>query len=80
MGMKFSAEKNRGWSQLYLSLADWPDRIRECHRSENRMRDQLTFFLCFFSQAFSIRDWLKNQKILTEKQLNDAMNGDAYLS
>jgi hypothetical protein len=74
--MKFSAEKNRGWSQLYLSLADWPDRIRECHRSENRMRDELTFFLCFFSQAFSIRDWLKNQKILTEEQLNHAMNGD----
>jgi hypothetical protein len=62
-----------------LSLADWPDRIRECRRSHNRRRDELTFYLCFFAQAFSIRDWLKKQNILTSSELNAAINGDVAM-
>lgn len=76
MGLGLSAEKSRGWSQIYLSLANWPDRIRECHRNQNRNRDELTFYLCFFSQAFSIRDWIKKQHILSSNELNSAINGD----
>ena len=76
MGLKFSAEKIRGWSRLYLSLADWPDRIRECHRSPNRIRDELTFYLCFFSQAFSLRDWLVKQEILQREFLDAATAGE----
>ncbi len=76
MGLKFSAEKVRGWSQLYLSLADWPDRIRECHRSDNRKRDELTFYLCFFAQAYSIRDWLVKQGVVKSNELDAAILGD----
>ncbi len=73
MGLKFSAEKVRGWSQLYLSLADWPDRIRECHRLQNRERDELTFYLCFFLQSYSIRDWLIKQDIVNRDVLDEAI-------
>ncbi|MBO9712692.1 hypothetical protein [Sphingomonas sp.] len=76
VGLRYSAEKIRGWSHLYLSLADWPDRIRECHRSHNRMRDELTFYLCFFVQAYSVRDWLAKQKILKPNELDAAIQGD----
>jgi hypothetical protein len=76
MGLKFSAEKIRGWSGLYLSLADWPDRIRECHRSPHRLRDELTYYLCFFSQAYSIRDWLVKQRIVKSSDLDLAIRSD----
>lgn len=76
MGLPFSAEKIRGWSQLYLSLADWPDRIRDCLQGPHRRRDELTFYLCFFAQAYSIRDWLAKQKILSPDLLDAAIAGD----
>jgi hypothetical protein len=75
MVRRFSAEKIRGWSQLYLSLADWPDRIRECHRAHNKMRDELTYYLCFFAQAYSIRDWLCKQGILKSHEVDQAIAG-----
>lgn len=76
MGLRYSAEKVKGWSQLYLSLADWPDRIRDVCRSHNRKRDELTFYLCFFAQAYSIRDWLAKQEILGSNELDAAISGD----
>jgi hypothetical protein len=76
MGLRFSADKVRGWSQLYLSLADWPDRIRECHWSENRLRDELTFYLCFFAQAYSLRDWLVKQGVVKSNEIDDAISGE----
>jgi hypothetical protein len=76
MGVKFSAEKRRGWAGLYISLADWPDRIRECNRSANRMRDELTFYLCFFSQAYAIRDWLAKQGIIKSHEIDMAIAGN----
>lgn len=76
MGFRLSAEKILGWSQLYLSLADWPNRIRECHRSGNRVRDELTFYLCFFSQAYSIRDWLRKQGVAGSVVIDAAIAGE----
>ncbi len=76
MGFKFSAEKVRGWSGLYLSLADWPDRIRECHQSPHRLRDELTFYLCFFCQAYSVRDWLSKQQIVKSTEIDSAIRGE----
>ncbi len=76
MGFPNSAEKVRGWSGLYLSLADWPDRIRECHRSPNRLRDELTFYLCFFAQAYSVRDWLVKQGVLKSSEIDEAIGGE----
>jgi hypothetical protein len=76
MGLKLSAERVFGWTQLYLNLADWPDRIRECHRSGNRLRDELTFYLCFFSQAYSIRDWLRKQGVTTTQVIDAAIAGE----
>ena len=75
MGHLNSTEKVKGWLQLYLSLADWPDRIRESHRSHNRMRDELTFYLCFFAQAYSIRDWLDKQGVVKADELDQAIRG-----
>lgn len=79
MGLRHSAEKVRGWSGLYLSLADWPDRIRECHRSPHRMRDELTFYLCFFAQAYSVRDWLVKQGIVRSADIDAAIRGDVAM-
>lgn len=76
MGFKHSAEKFRGWTGLYLSLADWPDRIRECYKSPYRLRDELTFYLCFFSQAYSIRDWLVKQGVARSSDIDAAIRGD----
>lgn len=76
MGFPNSAEKVRGWSGLYLSLADWPDRIRECHNSANRLRDELTFYLCFFAQAYSVRDWLVKQGVLKSNEIDEAISSE----
>lgn len=79
MGFPNSAEKVRGWSGLYLSLADWPDRIRECHSSPQRLRDELTFYLCFFSQAYSIRDWLVKQGVIKSNEVDAAIGRDVSM-
>jgi hypothetical protein len=79
MGLKLSAEKVRGWSGLYLSLADWPDRIRESHGSPHRMRDELTFYLCFFAQAYSVRDWLVKQGLIRSNVLDAAIRGNVSM-
>lgn len=73
MGYRLSAEKVQGWHRLYFSLADWPDRIRETHHSPNRSRDELTYYLCFFSQAYSVRDWLIKQRVMKSEELDSAV-------
>jgi hypothetical protein len=78
VGLKYSAENVRGWSQLYISLADWPDRIRESNRSSNRLRNELTFYLCFFVQAYSVRDWLSKQGILKSAEIDELIR--SYIS
>jgi hypothetical protein len=40
------------------------------------MRDELTFYLCFFAQAYSVRDWIAKQKILNSTEIDAAIAGD----
>jgi hypothetical protein len=76
MSSSLSAEKAEGWSRLYLSLADWPDRIREVHRGDNRDRDELTFYLCFFVQSHSLRDWLIKERIAQPSVIDSHIRTD----
>ena len=39
------------------------------------MRDELTFYLCFFGQSYSIRDWLSKEGILNSSEVDAAIAG-----
>lgn len=75
--MRTSAESSKGWSQIYLSLADWPDRIRQVHRTHNPIRDELTFYLCFFMQGYAVRDWIIKQGMVGASEIDLAFRAMA---
>ena len=70
-----SAESIFGWEQSYLSLPLWADRIREVRHAGNRPRDELDYYMCFFTQCFSLRDWVVKHGIVDACILNDAIDG-----
>lgn len=72
-----SAESIFGWSQSYLSLGKWPDRIREAVSGPNRKRDELEFYMCFFVQAYSLRDWMIKHNVIGKTEI-DALIGDHF--
>jgi hypothetical protein len=53
-----SLESRNGWTDLYYSLGAWPERIMDAKRSGNLERDEMDFYLCFFVQSRSMRDWI----------------------
>lgn len=65
-----SLESRSGWNELYLALGAWPQRIMDAIRMGNRERDEMDFYLCFFVQCHSMRDWLIKSELM-EKQLID---------
>jgi hypothetical protein len=65
-----SLESRNGWNELYLTLGAWPERIMDAMRLGNRERDEMDFYLCFFVQSHSMRDWLIKSGLM-EKQLID---------
>lgn len=69
----YSAESIRGWSQLYLSLGAWPERIREAAQSDHRSRDELEFYLCFFVQCHSLRDWIVRHGVVGQEHVDSAL-------
>ena len=71
-----SAESIHGWSQLYLGLPLWAERIREAVRGSNRDRDELEFYLCFFVQCHSLRDWMIHNNAASKSVIQDAVAGD----
>jgi hypothetical protein len=75
MSSCLSAESVFGWEQSYLSLPIWMDRIRESHRTGNRNRDELDYYMCFFVQCFSLRDWIIQQGIMDAKAINQLIDG-----
>lgn len=40
------------------------------------MRDELTFYLCFFIQAYSVRDWLVKQGVMSQSDIDLAIQSD----
>ena len=70
-----SAESVFGWEQSYLSLPLWMDRIRDVHRSGNRKRDELDFYMCFFTQCFSLRDWMVQHGAIDAAAVNSLIDG-----
>lgn len=43
------------------------------------MRDELTFYLCFFAQSYSIRDWLTKEGILNSSDVDAAIAGSVSM-
>jgi hypothetical protein len=75
MGSYQSAESIFGWEPSYLSLPVWMDRIREAHSSGNRERDELDYYMCFFTQCFSLKDWMVHQGVIDAATINSLFEG-----
>jgi hypothetical protein len=43
------------------------------------MRDELTYYLCFFMQAYAVRDWLTRQSIVKSDEIDAAIAGDLHM-
>ena len=71
----YSAESFFGWEQSYLSLPLWMDRIRDANRSASRMRDELDFYMCFFTQSFYLRDWVVKHGVIDAEAINLLIDG-----
>ena len=71
-----SLESRHGWQDLYLSLGAWPERIMAAVRSGTRERDEIDFYLCFFVQCHSLRDWVVGSGLLNKDDIHDAV--DSY--
>jgi len=67
-----SLESHHGWNDLYLSLGAWPERIAEAVNGSNRERDERDFYLSFFVQCHSLRDWSIKSGTL-DKELIDKL-------
>ncbi len=59
-----SLESHHGWQDLYISLGAWPLRIMEAINQGKRERDERDFYLSFFVQCHSLRDWLIKNELL----------------
>lgn len=64
-----SLESQHGWHDLYLALGAWPERILFAANSEHRDRDELDFYLCFFVQCWSLRDWAKESGLISFEEM-----------
>jgi hypothetical protein len=69
-----SLESRNGWNELYLTLGAWPERIMEAVRLGKRDRDELDFYLCFFVQSHSMRDWLIKSELMEKDQIDGFIN------
>jgi hypothetical protein len=69
-----SLESRYGWSELYLSLGAWPERIMDARRLGNLERDELDFYLCFFNQSHSMRDWIMESRLLSRDEMTSFAN------
>lgn len=71
-----SLESRTGWNELYSTLGAWPERIMDSVRLGNRTRDELDFYLCFFVQCHSMRDWLIKSRLMEKELIDDFI--DSY--
>lgn len=71
-----SIESRHGWHDLYISLGAWPERIIEAVNLGNRERDELDFYLSFFVQCHSLRDWALKNAIIEKDVIDMAI--DSY--
>ena len=66
-------ESRHGWHDLYLSLGAWPERIAQAVHQGNRERDELDFYLCFFVQCHSLRDWVVQHGVVAKAEIDFAI-------
>jgi hypothetical protein len=71
-----SLESRNGWNAIYLTLGAWPERVKDAVSLGNRERDEMDFYLCFFVQSHSMRDWLIKSGLMEKALIDEAI--DSY--
>lgn len=72
-----SFHRQGGWQNQFSRLQRWHARVKQL--KDGVSADELDVLYAFFQNCFSLKDWLKNAKVITSSQLNSFFNSHPEL-
>lgn len=68
MGLLWSAESIFSWRSQHDRVKRWSQRLHEYQDAD--FQDRLDFFLAFFINCYSLRDWFINSNSISQKEMD----------
>jgi hypothetical protein len=75
-GKGFSADASGGWKNHYRRMKRWEQRSLQTLRNLplSDFHDALDFSIAYFLWCHSLREWLINDNVMTEEELNSELS------
>jgi hypothetical protein len=78
MGLAWSAENILSWRSQYDRIKRWSVRLRE-FGSDEMDQERLDFYLAFFLNCYSLRDWLINSNAIPRSDLDELIQSSVAM-